>query len=56
MRATPIPIPAPASAPEPPRRVGRAVPPVELVRLLEFVWATRAGDQPVLYLVRTYLH
>jgi hypothetical protein len=26
------------------------------LRVLEFVWTTAAGCQPVLYVVRTYLH
>ena len=26
------------------------------IHLLAFVWTTRAGCQPVLYAVRTYLH
>jgi hypothetical protein len=56
MRPTTLPIPAPAPLPRPRRRPLADDPISESVRLIEFAWQTRAGWQPVLYLVRTYLH
>jgi hypothetical protein len=40
-----------------PRRPVRPVEPdSERLELLEFIWLTRSGRQPVLYAVRTLLH
>ena len=56
MRPDPLSIP-PLRPPTSPDRRSRPIEPdTSRVHLLEFVWTTKTGLQPVLYLVRTYLH
>ena len=56
MRPAPMTVPPPAMRPATPARLRPLDRETARIHLLEFVWWTRAGCQPVLYVVRTYLH
>jgi hypothetical protein len=49
-------LPPPTTRPTTPSRPRPEDRETSRIHLLEFIWMTRAGCQPVLFVVRTYLH